>query len=120
MCWKVQVAAQCINSKSPCCNANLYKIEWDADAVCKPALAYSTLDGAKKAPFFQLNDYPAIKVTNINKKIAKAAGTEVCLFLRKECNTLKKLGKHHDGDIAVAIFNEPSAKTACCPSQLYV
>ncbi|PNH00773.1 hypothetical protein TSOC_013386 [Tetrabaena socialis] len=116
ICFNVQLKDVCANPNSKCCEFELYKFEVEVDGVCSKSLAYTTVDGNRKAPFFQTNPVDVIKVTNINKPISSVAGTEVCLFLRPLCNSLQKLCAFHDGSCTIGLFNKPGASAAnCCP-----
>ncbi|GFR45819.1 hypothetical protein Agub_g7275 [Astrephomene gubernaculifera] len=117
VCFDVSVKAVCDNPASKCCEFGLYKMEIDADPTCADALAYITVDGAKRARFFQTSPYPVIKITNINKDMNAVAGTEVCLFLRPQCNSLAKLCTRHDGSCTIGLFNKPASRSTptCCP-----
>ncbi|KAG2427090.1 hypothetical protein HXX76_012601 [Chlamydomonas incerta] len=116
ICFNVALKDVCDQPNSKCCEFELYKMEFEADAACADALAYTTIDGAYKAKFFQTRPDPVLKVTNIDKPVNKVAGTEVCLFMRPQCNTLEKLCAFHDGTCTIVLFNKPgSSATSCCP-----
>ncbi|GIL65253.1 hypothetical protein Vafri_19068 [Volvox africanus] len=116
LCFTVGVKDVC-TSRSRCCQFELYKAEFEADAACVGSLSYMTVDGVKRSRFFQLTPYPAIKVANINKSFKDAEGTEICLIVKTaDCGSLTKLGAFHDGSITVSLFNKPSATDInCCP-----
>ncbi|EFJ41815.1 extracellular matrix glycoprotein pherophorin-V27 [Volvox carteri f. nagariensis] len=116
LCFTVGTLDVC-NSRSRCCQFDLYKAEFEATPDCIGSLSYMTVDGVPRSRFFQLTPYPAIKVININKKFADAEGTEICLVLNSTtCGTLTKLSKYSDGTIPVALFNKPSTSSVdCCP-----
>ncbi|GIL88043.1 hypothetical protein Vretifemale_16084, partial [Volvox reticuliferus] len=116
LCFTVGTLDAC-NSRSRCCQFELYKAEFEADPACVGSLAYMTVDGVKRSRFFQVSPYPAIKVVNINKKFEDAEGTEICLIVKtSECGSLLQLGAFHDGSITVSLFNKPSATDVnCCP-----
>lgn len=58
-------------------------------------------------------------MTNINKKFQDVHGTEVCLFLRPQCNSLTKLCQTKDGRCMTSIFNAPGSSAGnCCPLSL--
>ncbi|GLI66785.1 hypothetical protein VaNZ11_010758 [Volvox africanus] len=116
LCFTVGTLDVC-TSRSRCCQFELYKAEFEADAACVGSLSYITVDGAKRSRFFQLTPYPAIKVININKSFEDAEGTEICLIVKTaDCGSLTKLGAFHDGSITVSLFNKPSATDVnCCP-----
>lgn len=118
VCFEVNTKDYCTKYNSPCCEFDLYKLEMEVVDDCKDALAFTTVNGAKKAPFYQLKPWPAIKVTNINKSFHDADGTEVCVYLRptNQCNTLSRLCPYGDGTCVVGLFNTPGGKsTNCCP-----
>ncbi|EFJ41816.1 extracellular matrix glycoprotein pherophorin-V29 [Volvox carteri f. nagariensis] len=116
ICFTVGMRDVCSKPELGCCEFTLYKLEFEADAACAPALAYSTVDGERRMRLFQFTPYPAIKVTGIGKDFSRAPETEVCLFMKPRCNTLQQLGAFHDGTITVGIANKPGSKPAtCCP-----
>ncbi len=63
VCFEVNTKDYCTKYNSPCCEFDLYKLEMEVVDDCKDALAYTTVNGAKKAPFYQLKPWPAIKVS---------------------------------------------------------
>lgn len=117
ICFTVQAKPLCAFPNSPCCQFQLYKAEFEVAASCNGSLSYTSVDGVRKMPFFQKGEHPVIKVNNINKPFAAVAGTEICLFLKPQCNTLESLGAFGDGTISVALFNVPGTikPTDCCP-----
>ncbi|EFJ41814.1 extracellular matrix glycoprotein pherophorin-V26 [Volvox carteri f. nagariensis] len=116
MCFTIGTLDVC-NSRSRCCQFDLYKAEFEATPDCIGSLAYMTVNGVERSRFFQLTPYPAIKVTNLNKRFDDVEGTEICLVLKtSDCGSLTKLGKFRDGTLAVALFNRPDTSGVdCCP-----
>ncbi|GIL65250.1 hypothetical protein Vafri_19068 [Volvox africanus] len=53
LCFTVGTLDVCI-SRSRCCQFELYKAEFEADAACVGSLSYMTVDGVKRSRFFQL------------------------------------------------------------------
>ena len=53
------------------------QIELQVDPACSGTVAYVTVDGNMRAPFFQIKPYPALKINRITKSILTAANTEV-------------------------------------------
>ncbi|KAG2499820.1 hypothetical protein HYH03_002112 [Edaphochlamys debaryana] len=116
ICFNVGLKDVCSQPKSKCCQFELYKMEFEVDGTCQDALAYTELNGVRKPPFFQTSPFPAIKVTNIDKALSAVEDTEVCLYLRPQCNSLKKLCAFHDGTCTVGLFNKPgTGPLNCCP-----
>eukprot|EP00798_Chlamydomonas_sp_ICE-L_P004608 gene4608-14801_t len=105
------------NTGSPCSKMSVYKVEFDVKGSCHGTLAYSSVDGVKKPPFFQMKPYPTIKVNNINKGYTYAEGTEICLVLREPCSDLLSLCSLNSGQCLYGIFNfggTPGVED-CCP-----
>lgn len=101
--------------KSSCCDMTVYKVEFDVVPACRPALARMSIDGAIKAPFFNINP-PVIKVVNINKAQAVVDGTEICLFLRKSTCNGSLATMCGGGPCTYGIFNNPAGPGRdCCP-----
>ncbi|GFH24528.1 perphorin-2, partial [Haematococcus lacustris] len=99
-----------------CVQEDLWKVEFDVLSACAGSIAYSTIDGTSKAPFFQARPYPLVKITGIGKNIIDAAmGTRLCLVLRDPCSSLSSLCT--GGRCKFAIFNNPSTSgdNKCCP-----
>jgi hypothetical protein len=116
ICFSVDLAPSCADPNSPCCQFELYKMEFEVDAGCREALVKTEVDGTFRQRFFQTKPHPAIKIVNLNKPAGAAAGTEVCLYLKPQCDTLAKLCSRHDGTCTVGLFNKPGTGAAnCCP-----
>ncbi|GIL88033.1 hypothetical protein Vretimale_6377 [Volvox reticuliferus] len=116
ICFDVGLREACPNPASKCCEFTLYKMELEVDHVCAEALAFTTIDGVQRVRYFQTAPHAAIKIVNLDKPISEAKGTQVCLFLRPECNTLTKLCSFHDGSCTVGLFSRPGGGEAnCCP-----
>ncbi|GIL65265.1 hypothetical protein Vafri_19078 [Volvox africanus] len=116
ICFDVGVRDACPNPTSKCCEFTLYKMELEVDRVCAEALAFTTIDGVQRVRYFQTAPHAAIKIVNLDKPVSEAKGTQVCLFLRPECNTLAKLCPFHDGSCTVGLFSKPGGGDAnCCP-----
>jgi len=99
---------------------DLQKVEFDAGEACATSLAYTTVDDVKRPPFYQKSPAFVIKITNINKPSATAAGTTICLFLRDTCPSLRNVCGGADTCVA-SLFNDWAANSVrCCPIVSYI
>ncbi|EFJ41777.1 extracellular matrix glycoprotein pherophorin-V28 [Volvox carteri f. nagariensis] len=116
ICFDVGLHDVCADPTSKCCEFTLYKMELEVDRACADALAYTTIDGIQHVRYFQTAPHAAIKIVNLDRPLSAVNGTQVCLFLRPECNTLEKLCAFHDGSCTVGLFSKPGTGAAnCCP-----
>ena len=53
------------------------QIELQVDPACSGTVAYVTVDGDMRAPFFQIKPYPALKINRVQKSIQTAPNTQV-------------------------------------------
>lgn len=109
-------ASDCPASSS-CCSFPLQKVELEVSETCHGALAYTSVGGVPRPPFFQLLSGAAsvIKVVNLEVPEEAVGGTEVCLFLRSQCSTLEQLCGRGDGRCAYSLLGESRKGVQCCP-----
>lgn len=115
-CFTLTVAQLCATPGSPCCNQASFKIEFALfnATACYGSLAYTTVNGAMRAPQYISMPYGSVKVTGVGKDISTADGTEVCVVLKHSpCGTAQMLFGPY---LVYAVFNNPSTEVnKCCP-----
>lgn len=113
VCFNINVEPTCVADHT-CCDFDLHKIEIDVKASCKTSLLYTSINGKIKPRFFQINPYPAIKISPIGIGFDTVNNTEICLFVRAPCSTPATLCP--GSFCQVAIYNDmQKSKTHCCP-----
>ena len=111
-CFTFQIDSFCSDPTSPCCQFDLEKVEFQSSGMCAGSHAYSLVNGVYKAPLFQLNPGPSIKLTNLNIPFSNLPTTELCIALRYPCATLEQLCG--DTLCTYAMFSIRNPKHECC------